>query len=266
MRTAYLKGNPTHFATAGISILICLILLLAATGNSSAQQAKPFKTIPDTLNWIDQSRNRLVPVAIYKPDATVFNRKAVILNHGYGNNQWGSFKAYSFLADYLASKGYTVVSIQHELSTDELLPSTGKPQETRRPNWERGVQNIIFVINQLKKTRSDLDYKHLNLIGHSNGGDMVMLFAAEYPKLVDKVISLDNRRMPIPRIKKPAIYSLRSSDQPADEGVLPSSEEQQRLGIKIINLKNITHNEMDDYGKDFQKAEMNKLILGFLTN
>ncbi|MBB5621242.1 hypothetical protein HDE69_002295 [Pedobacter cryoconitis] len=47
---------------------------------------------------------------------------------------------------------------------------------------------------------------------------MSMLFATQHPELVDKVISLDNRRMPFPRVSKPRIYSLRSSDQPADEG------------------------------------------------
>jgi pimeloyl-ACP methyl ester carboxylesterase len=245
--------------------LILFLLLLAGTGSLSAQD-KTFKAKPDTLNWVDQSRNRLVPVAIYEAEKSTYNRKVVILNHGYWANRWGSFKAYSYLANYLASKGFTVVSIQHELTSDELLPMTGKIFETRKPVWERGVQNILFVINKLKKIRPDLDYKHMNLIGHSNGGDMVVLFATEYPQLVDKVISLDNRRMPFPRVKSPEILSLRSSDQPADEGVLPSMEEQRKLGIKVINLNNTTHGEMDDSGNDDQKAEINTLVLGFLTH
>ncbi|QNK64367.1 dienelactone hydrolase family protein [Pedobacter sp. PAMC26386] len=249
--------------------LITILLLITGIGSLSAQQ-KINHTLraennPDTLNWVDQTRKRLVPVAIYKPSNTS-NGKVVILNHGYGSNEWGSFKAYSYLANYLASKGYTVVSIQHELASDELLPTIGKPSEVRRPNWERGVQNILYVIIQLKKERPDLDYKRLNLVGYSNGGDMVMLFATEHPELVAKVISLDNRRMPFPRINKPVIYSLRSVDQPADEGVIPNREEQQKLGIKVVNLKNTTHNEMDDHGNDYQKAEINSLVLEFLIN
>ncbi|MGY0035925.1 hypothetical protein [Pedobacter sp. NJ-S-72] len=95
---------------------------------------------------------------------------------------------------------------------------------------------------------------------------MAILFATEHPELVDKVISLDNRRMPFPRVKSPKIMSLRSSDQPADEGVLPSIEEQQKSGIKVINLKNTKHGEMDDSGNEDQKTEINNLILGFLTS
>ena len=102
-------------------------------------------------------------------------------------------------------------------------------------------------------------------MGHSNGGDMVILFATEHPELVDKVISLDNRRMPFPRVKSPEIMSLRSSDQPADEGVLPSMVEQQKLGIKVINLKNTKHGEIDDSGNEDQKTEINKLVFSFLT-
>lgn len=260
-----------------MKILLSILLLLAGAGSLSAQQkpaagsaAKSLTSVVkmDTLNWVDQSRKRFVPVAIYEPEKSIASQRKlnqlIILSHGYGQNQWGSYKAYSYLANFLASKGYTVVSIQHELSTDDLLPTTGKPIETRWSNWERGVQNILFVIRELKRTRPDLDYKHLNLIGHSNGGDMSMLFATQHPELVDKVISLDNRRMPFPRVSKPRIYSLRSSDQPADEGVLPAPDEQQQFGIELVKLKNTIHNEMDDNGKAWQHEEINQLVLGFL--
>lgn len=65
---------------------------------------------------------------------------------------------------------------------------------------------------------------------------------------MDKIISLDNRRMELPRTKQPRIYSLRSSDQPADEGVLPTIEEQEKFGIKIIKLPNTIHNDMNVVG------------------
>ena len=169
------------------------------------------------------------------------------------------------MTEFLASQGYFVASIQHELPTDELLPMTGKPQEVRRPNWERGALNILFVVEELKKRKPNLDYKHLTLIGHSNGGDMSMLFAHKYPEMVDKIISLDNRRMTFPRVKQPKIYSLRSSDQLADEGVLPTTEEQQKYGIKIIKLKNTIHNDMDDHANADQRKEINGYILDFLS-
>ena len=103
-------------------------------------------------------------------------------------------------------------------------------------------------------------------MGHSNGGDMIMLFAQQYPQLVDKVISLDNRRVSIPRTSQPKIYSLRSSDQPADEGVLPTEEERQKFGITIIKLINTIHNDMGNNANKKQRKEINNYILGFLAD
>jgi predicted dienelactone hydrolase len=221
----------------------------------------------DSLVLLDKSRNRAVPVALYLPDTkrNLPNQQVIILSHGYGGNKGGDNKAYTYLTEFLASQGYFVASIQHELPTDELLPLTGKPQEVRRPNWERGVQNILFVIDELKRSKPMLDYKHLTLIGHSNGGDMSMLFAHKYPDKVDKVISLDNRRMPFSRVERPKILSLRSSDQVADEGVLPTSEEQQKYKMRVVKLQNTIHNDMDDHANAAQRKEINDYILDFLS-
>ena len=135
----------------------------------------------DTLKLYDQNRQREIPIAIYHPKIDISGKqKIVIFSHGYGQNKGGDYLAYSYLAEFLASKGYFVVSIQHELATDSLLPLTGNPQILRRPFWERGADNILFVVNELKKTNPDLDYKHITLIGHSNGGDMTALFPQKY--------------------------------------------------------------------------------------
>lgn len=216
----------------------------------------------------DTSRNRSIPVALYLPesDKKIANQKIVIFCHGYYANRGGSNKACSYLTAYLASRGYFVASIQHELPTDDLIPQQGIPQVVRRPFWESGVKNIRFVLNELKKNYPELDYKHLILIGHSNGGDMSMLFGQEYPGSVDKIISLDNRRVAFPRTKHPKIYSLRSSDQLADEGVLPTLEEQKKYGTKIIQLRNTIHNNMDNSGNEEQKKEINNYILMFLND
>jgi predicted esterase len=87
------------------------------------------------------------------------------------------------------------------------------------------------------KNKPDLDYKHLTLIGHSNGGDMAALFGNQHPNLVYKIITMDNRRMFLPRTSIPKIYSLRSNDYPADEGVLPGEEEQKKyqMTVQAIN-------------------------------
>ena len=159
-----------------------------------------------------------------------------------------------------------MVSIQHELATDDLLPLTGNPQIVRRPFWERGADNMLFVINELKKTNPDVDFTHLTLVGHSNGGDMTALFPQKYPNMVDKIVTLDNRRMKLPRTKKVKVYSLRSSDQAADEGVLPTEKEIKKYTFKIVNLPHTTHNEMDDHATTEQRKEIQTYILSFIND
>jgi predicted dienelactone hydrolase len=208
-----------------------------------------------------------VPVALYgvATEAAIPHQKVVLLSHGYYQNSPGSYLRYSYLAEQLASRGYLVVSIQHELPTDSLIPATGSPQVVRRPFWDRGVDNILFVLHHLKQSRPSLDFHHVALIGHSNGGDMVALFAQKHPHLVAKIITLDNRRMALPRRKNhPQVYSLRSSDQAADKGVLPTPREQKRLGMTIIPLLHTMHNDMDDRATGAQRQKINEYILGFL--
>jgi predicted dienelactone hydrolase len=116
----------------------------------------------ETLAPVDPARNRSVPVAIYADNSPSQSRlKPAVISHGYG----GKNTDYSFIANYLATHGYYVASIQHEIPGDEPLPTTGSPYETRKPSWERGVQNILFVIGELKKRRPDLDYGQLLLVG-----------------------------------------------------------------------------------------------------
>ena len=134
---------------------------------------------------------------------------------------------------------------------------------TRKPNWERGCGNILFVINEFKKTNSDLDFKHLTLIGHSNGGDMTALFATEYPKLVYKIITMDNRRMPLPRVNHPRIYTLRSKNYAADEGVLPTEQEQKKYGM-IVQFTPINHSDMDNDATIEERKIINTYIEKYL--
>lgn len=92
-----------------------------------------------------------------------------------------------------------------------------------------------------------------------------MLIANEYSKFAKIVITLDNRRVPMPRSASPRVFSIRSVDQPADPNVLPSDEEQKRYNIRIVKV-NTTHNDMGGMGTDAQKKEINRLINDFLDS
>lgn len=220
----------------------------------------------DTLTLMDMARGRAIPVAYYNLRGQGGeNQRVVVLSHGYNENLPGTFLHYSFLAKFLAEQGYFVASIQHELPGDEPLAMKGDLRTLRRPNWERGAANILFVLNELKRTHPELDFARATLIGHSNGGDMSVLFVQQHPEFVESLITLDNRRMPLPRTDTPRVLSIRSSDAPADEGVLPTAEEQATHHIHIIALADVKHNEMSDRGNAQQRESILRPVLGFLT-
>src|SRR5690606_6551891 len=141
----------------------------------------PYPVVVDMMVWVDTARGRTIPVAVYRPDVRLGRPGVILFSHGYWANEPGAYLAYSYLTAFLASQGYTVVTIQHELPTDALIPSGGVPQVVRRPFWERGADNIRFVVAELARRQPALDLADLTLIGHSNGGDMVALFAERYP-------------------------------------------------------------------------------------
>lgn len=242
----------------------CLILVSCSV-KKTINLENAYEVKLDTLTLFDQSRNRKIPVAYYLPKTNkkIPNQQVIIFNHGYGFNKGGDYFVYSYLTEKLASKGYFTVSIQHEQTTDLPLPTEGNLQVVRRPFWQNGSDNILFVLNELKKAKPDLDYKHLTLIGHSNGGDMVALFGNQHPNLVYKIITMDNRRMFLPRTSVPKIYSLRSNDYPADEGVLPTQEEQEKYKM-TIQATSINHSHMDNKGNDEEKKVLNEFILKYL--
>ncbi len=157
-------------------ILVSLFLISCSNNKKSNFQTSnnhyPVKL--DSIELFDKSRNRKIPVAVFQPKSNqkINNQQVVIFSHGYGENKGGDNMIYSYLTESLASKGYFVISIQHELPTDDLLPMDGVLKVTRKPNWERGTDNILYVLNEFKTIKPELDFKHLTLIGHSNGGDM----------------------------------------------------------------------------------------------
>ncbi len=242
-------------------LFFIILMLLSATAKGHTDSV-----IVDTFTITDASRNnRPIPLAVYHTlgTTTKHNNKVVIISHGYNENRPGSYLGYSFIAKHLAEKGCYVISIQHELANDSLVPNTGVVRVVRMPIWTKGMNNILCVINYYKQQHLKNIGKPI-LIGHSNGGDMSMLMATKHPKMVGGVISLDHRRMPIPMYRKFGILSLRSSDQVADEGVIPGLKDQKHSKIQIVKLANTTHNDMSDNATPAQQAEMLGYIDGFI--
>ena len=213
-------------------------------------------SIPDSqqLTLQDDLRHRPVPVLLYGADHSGPKPLAVI-SHGYG----GHDKDYSFLATHLVQKGYLVASIQHlERAGDPPMVSTGDIAAGRRPVWQVGADSIAFTIATLRK-QGLVSGVPVLLVGHSNGGDMTMLFTEEHPQEVSAALSLDNRRMPLPRTSHPHICSVRSSNYDADPGVLPSLAEQQALRMVIVPVP-VKHEDMWDGASPEQKTAILQVV------
>ncbi|MBM3632003.1 MAG: alpha/beta hydrolase [Alphaproteobacteria bacterium] len=226
------------------NLLLAIIFSCIAFSNDYAFERK-------TLDMFDKTRSRNIPVVIYQGET--INKPVVIISHGYQIKN----TEYSFIAQALAAHGYFVVSIQHDLVTD-VRPKTGTLWERRKPFWERGVQNILFVMNELQKIGPQLDLSKVILIGHSDGGDASMMLAQNHPEMVSKVISLDSRRYPFPRNPKLEILRFGAIDDEPDEGVVPES------GVQVIYVKGARHIDLCDRGSPEIKDEIQKLIIQFL--
>jgi hypothetical protein len=251
----------------GISILLSLCGLATIAYFTASKWAIHHKT----LTFHDPLRDRPVAVDIavrrdreMEATAEMITLPVAILNHG----NTVKFTEYSFLANLLAARGYMVVSIQHDLETDE--PMVTRPDEEyagRRPQYNRGIANIMFAIDELRKIQPNSDYRHLTLVGHSNGGDISMYFARHHPDLIKKVVTLDNLRVPFVTDGKFKILSFRSRDPvfKADPGVVPDDEMCEKAGITLVKTT-YQHNDLSDRGPDHVKSSIQTILDKFLDD
>lgn len=100
----------------------------------------------------------------------------VFLNHG----DTVAMTDYGYLAEELASHGYVVIAIQHQLKADPQEPTFWKERTVSR--YGRVIENILFVFEWLKASQVTLfqdaiDLKKVALVGHSMGGNALLLLA-----------------------------------------------------------------------------------------
>ncbi len=224
----------------------------------------------DTLALYDSARHRDISVDLavrrdteMKAEAGLAALPVAIVSQGNTVKN----TEYSFLANSLAARGYLVASIQHDLPTDTpLVTKAGSLYVGRLPVYERGVANILYTIQELKKIEPNADYEHLTMVGHSNGGDISMFFTQQHPELVKQVVTLDNLRVPFVTSGATKILSFRSKDPmfTADPNVLPDAEVAKRAGIDIV-ATDAQHNDMSDRGPDSVKQRIQDTLDSFLN-
>jgi len=219
------------------------------------------------FNFLDKTRQRVISVSIYLNEEKNHSKKIPVIFLNHGSNAPNTY--YSYLANFLADKGYAVICIQHDIIGDEpiSLPKFQKGilKKTRLPIWENWLLNILFTIKELSKIEPSFDLNQFILLGHSTGADVSMLFATRYPDLVSKVISLDGRRCPFPKDPKLDVLLLQASDTTTDEGVIPEFSEFSKLKIEIVKIKKALHMDYCDEGANEIKNEVIKLIAKFLS-
>ena len=249
----------------GFAILACICALTGAVYFAISK----WGIRHEPLNLFDVARQR--PVAVDLAVRTDYEMKA---NAGYwklpvaiiSNGNTVKNTEYSFLANVFAARGYLVASIQQDLPSDPpLMTKVGLPYVGRRGVYEKDEANILFVLGQLKHLQPNADYRHLTLVGHSNGGDVAMYFAKQHPELVSKVITLDNLRVPFVLSHKLKILSFRSKDPrfKTDPGVLPTPEQAKADGIDIVNTP-FQHTDMSDRGPPSVKEKIQATLDKFL--
>lgn len=216
---------------------------------------------------VDKARDRVIPISVSFPTPNAHCSQqtkcpVAFINAGYGI----AHADYQFAADVFTAKGYLTIAVAHELKSDPALNLTPPYMATRIENWHRGVVTLKFLVGELSSLYPQYDFTRLTLFGHSNGGDISALFAAIYPNQVNQIITLDHRRMLLPRNKNIRVLTLRGSDYPADHQVLLNKDELVQYPVTQITVEKSRHNDMYDGGPKWLVARMAKEIDAFLNN
>ncbi|WP_165742018.1 alpha/beta hydrolase [Pseudoalteromonas sp. Z1A6] len=241
-----------------------LFMLSALTLTTSIISTTSYAT-DDVIT--DKSRNRTIPINITLPSNNAKCTEqakcpVAFINAGYGI----SHNKYTFASDAFNQRGYLTVAVAHELKTDPYLNREQPYLTTRMENWHRGVVTLKFLVNELSSKYPAYDFTKLALFGHSNGGDISVLYGSIYPNEVSTIITIDHRRMLIPRNKKIRVFTLRGSDYPADANVLLTAEELDKFPVIQTLIEKSRHNDMYDGGPKWLVDRMSKEVKEFLDS
>jgi hypothetical protein len=249
------------------TLLLSLLGAAVVAGVGSYLYLIKFDIRREQMVLHDASRNRDVPVELsisrraeLKAILLRIKPRVAIVNHGNTVKN----TEYSFVGDVLATQGYLVAAIQHDLPGDPPLSMQGFPFVGRLPSYQRAEKNILFAIGEIKKVYPDPDFESVTLFGHSQGGDIAMYFAGQHPDKVTKVVTLDNIRVPILMSGRQRILSFRSNNFKADPGVVPTADTAEDAGIEVVHTE-FQHDHFRDSGPDTVKAKVQEVLARFLS-
>ncbi len=251
---------------------------------------------------IEYPEGRLIPIQIYFPiqkgkhskhpkhfeertpgkwvplDVEVWSQKAdlsllmegmqhpvILLNHG----DTVAMTDYAFIAEDLASQGYVVITIQHQLKTDSEEPKFWKERSTLR--YGKVIDNILYVFQWLQDHEEIIfnhrvDLKHIGLIGHSMGGNALLLLANRTSNRLKERISqtllphhdsegvkeviivLDVGGFPYPHHSQYPLFLLMSEERDDYHRRSGAYEEMKNSGHKVRYYQGSKHISFMDHG------------------
>lgn len=214
---------------------------------------------------VDSARDRSIPIEVVLPQSSAScttTEQCDVAFISAGNRV--PFTKYSFVGEMLNGRGYMTIYVDHELPSDPHLSKTGDLYKTRIENWTRGAQTLNVLQQELASRFPAYDFDKLTLVGHSNGGDISTWLSNENKGYISQLITLDHKRVTLPKSEKIRVLSIRATEYPTKEGVLPTESEQKQYGSCVVEIPDSKHMDLSDYGSNLAKQSTNDIIVGFL--
>jgi predicted dienelactone hydrolase len=192
---------------------LALLTLLVAT--VALAQTEPSEVTIAREEWTDSSRNRTLPVKIYRPTSTPEKWPVLFLSHGLG----GTRESIGYPGAAWSEAGYLVIALQHP-GSDDLVWRNKPPAEVlaslqgaiSAQNYRLRCEDVTFAIDHLaglaktdERFKGKLDLDRIGLAGHSFGAQTVQgIVGQTFP---------DNRTLREPRVKAAIAFSPGLSQQ-----------------------------------------------------
>lgn len=189
----------------------------------------------------------------------------IFLNHGNSV----SMTDYAYIAEDLASHGYVVVAIQHQLISDAEEPKFWDERSCSR--YGKIIDNILFIFEWLKETQESHFHQKINLnrigfIGHSQGGNALLLLANRASQAFKKkqfnsllprenssdttecLIILDTGGFPYPQHNQFPIFFLMSEKKEEYQKKCGDFAKMVKIGHEVRYYKGAKHISFMDHG------------------